>query len=139
MLLKELDPATRLHLVKTKQTMTDERATVYFGCFYCLVAIPSSPSERRSYKDAPDDSRHNCCRQCRHHPHSQIRYERASGKQARRSGYDKSRKMHIQGYFNSSGNWLHPVWAWQRLKELWICVFLLLLYPDLLACPYLSF
>ena len=27
--------------------------------------------------------------------------------QARRSGYDESRKTHIQGCLNSSGNWLH--------------------------------
>ena len=35
-----------------------------------------------------------------------------AGGQARISGYDESRKTHIQGCSNSSGNWLHPVWAW---------------------------
>ena len=36
----------------------------------------------------------------------------ARAPQARRSGYDESRKTHIQSSFKSFGNWLHPVWAW---------------------------
>ena len=32
--------------------------------------------------------------------------------QARRSGYNESRKTHIQSSFKSFGNWLHPVWSW---------------------------
>ena len=58
------------------------------------------------------------------------REDRAPRHQARISGYDESRKTHIQGCSNSSGNWLHP----KLLKELWICIFLLSSYPDLLAC-----
>ena len=58
-----------------------------------------------------------------------------SSGQARRSGYNESRKTHIQSSFKSFGNWLHAstIQLPELLKQPWICVFLLSLYPYLLA------
>ena len=46
----------------------------------------------------------------------EFRFTRSGGpyrnEQARRSGYNESRKTHIQSSFKSFGNCLHPVWAW---------------------------